>query len=73
MLSSSIVSLQLFATPWSVASQALLSMDFTGKDTGVGCCFLLQGIFPDQGSNPYLLHWQADSLPLSHLGSLGPK
>ena len=26
-------------------------------------------IFPDQGSNPYLLHWQVDSLPLSHLGS----
>ena len=30
--------------------------------------FLLQGIFPTQGSNPYLLHWQADSLPLSYLG-----
>ena len=28
------------------------------------------GVFPDQGSNPGLLHWQADSLPLSHLGSL---
>ena len=31
--------------------------------------FLLQGIFPTQGSNPCLLHWQADSLPLSHLES----
>ena len=34
--------------------------------------FLLQGIFPTQGSNPHLLHllhWQADSLPLHHLGS----
>ena len=30
---------------------------------------LLQGIFPTQGSNPSFLHWQADSLPLSHLGS----
>ena len=28
--------------------------------------FLLQGIFPTQGSNPHLPHWQADSLPLSH-------
>ena len=28
------------------------------------------GIFPDQGLNPCLLHWQADSLPLSHQGSL---
>ena len=27
------------------------------------------GIFPDQGLNPSLLHWQADSLPLSHQGS----
>ena len=26
-------------------------------------------IFPDRGSNPCLLHWQADSLPLSHQGS----
>ena len=31
----------------------------------VGCHFLLQGIFPSQGSNLYLLHWQVDSLPLS--------
>ena len=27
------------------------------------------GIFPDQGSNSHLLHWQADSLPLNHQGS----
>ena len=27
------------------------------------------GIFPDQGSNPYPLHWQADSQPLCHQGS----
>ena len=39
-----------------------------GKNTGLGCHFLLQGIFPIQGSNPRLLHWQVDSLPLSHLG-----
>ena len=38
---------------------------------GVGCHFLLQGIFPTQESNLCLLrllHWQADSLPPSHLG-----
>ena len=37
-----------------------------------GCHFLLQGIFPTQGSNLHLLcllHWQADSLSLCHLGS----
>ena len=27
------------------------------------------GILPDQGSNPRLLHWQADSQPLRHQGS----
>ena len=32
---------------------------------GVCCHFLLQGIFPTQGSNPRPLHWQADSLPLT--------
>ena len=29
------------------------------------------GIFPDQGSNPCPLHWQADSQPLRHQGSPG--
>ena len=43
--------------------------DFPGKNTGVGCHFLLQGIFLTQGANPHLLHWQVDSLPLSHQGS----
>ena len=45
---------------------------FSGKNTGVCCHFLLQRIFPIQGSNPSLLcllHWQADSLPLCYLGS----
>ena len=34
-----------------------------GKNTGVGSCSLLQGIFPTQGSNPGLPHLQVDSLP----------
>ena len=60
----------LSATPWTVASQAVCPWDFPGKNTGVGCHSLLQGIFLDQGSNPHLLHWQAGSLSLSHQGSL---
>ena len=36
----------LFLALWTVAHQASLSMDFSGKNTGVGCYFLLQGIFP---------------------------
>ena len=35
----------------------------------VGCYSLLQGIFLTQRSNPCLLHWQVDFLPLSHQGS----
>ena len=32
-------------------------------------CSTACGIFPDQGSNPCPLHWQADSQPLCHQGS----
>ena len=60
---------QLSATSWTVALQAPLSMDFPGKNTRAGWYFLLLGIFPTQGSNPCLLHYQAGSLPLSHQGS----
>ena len=35
----------------------------------MGCYFPLEGIFQDQGLNSRLLHWQAASLPLSHLRS----
>ena len=41
--------------------------DSPGKNIGVGCHALLQGIFPTQGLNPCLLsllHGQVDSLPL---------
>ena len=47
--------------------------DSPGKNTGVGCHTVLQGIFPIQGSNPSLLrllHWQAGSLPLTPTGKL---
>jgi len=40
-----------------------------GKNAGVGCHFLLQGIFLTQKSNLHLLHWQEDSLPKYHLGN----
>ena len=48
---------RLFVTPWIVACTKLLRpWDFQAKSTGVGCRFLLQGIFPTQGSNPGLSH-----------------
>ena len=43
--------------------------DSPGKNTGVGCHALLQGIFPTQGSNPGLLHWRRILYWLSHQGS----
>ena len=58
-----------FVTPWTIDPRLLCPWDFPGKNTGVGCHFFLQGILSTQGLNPSLLHWQADSLPLSHLGS----
>ena len=53
-------------------ARLLCPWNFPGKNTGVACHALLQRIIPTQGSNLCLLrllHWQADSLPLSHLGS----
>ena len=37
-------------------TRLLCPWDFPGKNTGVGCHFLLQRIFPTQGSNPGCLH-----------------
>ena len=63
---------QLFATPWMVACTRLLHpWDFLGKSTGVGCRFLLQGIFLTQGSNPGLPHCRQTLYHLSHQGSGG--
>ena len=53
-------------------AKLLCPWGFPSKKTGVGYRFLLQENFPTQGWNPsllLLLHWQADSLSLCHLGS----
>ena len=57
---------QLFAALWTVDHKASLSMGFPRQEYWRVCCFLLKGISPTQGSNLCLLHWQADSLPMSH-------
>ena len=59
---------RLFATPWTVACQARPSMGCMFC-SGVGCHFLLQRIFPTQGSNPGLLHCRQKLYCLSHQGS----
>ena len=43
--------------------------DSPGKNTGVGCHFLLQGVFPTQGSNPGLPHCRGLLYRLNHQGS----
>ena len=48
-------------------ARLLCPWDFPGKSTGVGSHFLLQGIFPTQGWNPHLLHWQADYIAQNSL------
>ena len=52
--------------PLATSIRLLCLRDSPGKNTGVGYHFPLKGIFLTQGSNPCLLHRQADSLPLSH-------
>ena len=56
----------LSATPWTVACQAPLSMEFSRQEYWGGLHFLLQGLFPTQGLKLHLLSlllWQVDSLP----------
>ena len=59
---------RLFVTPpWTVAYQPPLSVGFSRKNTGVGCCLLLQGGLSGTGMEPCCIsctgRW---SLPLSH-------
>ena len=63
---------RLSVTPWTVAPQAPLSRDFTGKNTGEGCHSYSRGSSRPRGWTRIscrLLPWQVDSLLLSHLGS----
>ena len=56
---------QLFATPWTVAHQAPLSMGFPRQEHWIGLPFPSLGVFPTQGLNLCLLPWQMYSIPLS--------
>ena len=66
----------ILMTPWTIASQAPL-WDFPGtgtlENTGVGCHFLLQGIFPTEELNPGLLHCRQIFYQVSCKGSLHKK
>ena len=60
----------VFATPWTVALQAPLTMDFSRLEYWSGLPFPSPGDLPDPGIEPPSLGppaLQADSLPLRHL------
>ena len=59
-----------FATPWTRACQAPLSMGFPRQEYWSGLLFPSPGDLPNPGMEQHLLHWQVDSLPLSHQESL---
>ena len=73
VLSCSVVS-DSKGTLWAIAYWAPLSMGFSRQKYWSTLPFPPPGDFPDPGLNLCflpLLHWQADSLPLIHLGSQG--
>ena len=53
-----------FQLSWLLGTRAVSVVVAHGLSCSKAC-----GIFPDQGLNPCLLHWQVDSLPLGHQGS----
>ena len=60
---------RLFATPWTIAFQAPLSMEFSRQEYWSGLPFRSQGDLPDPGIEPGSPALQADSLLLSHQGN----
>ena len=73
MASTALLTARLCAQSWPTLcdprglwpARLLCPWDFPGQHIGVGCHFLLQGLFPTKGSNLHLLPWQVGSLPLS--------
>ena len=60
---------QLFETPWTVACQIPLSMEFPRQECWSGLPFPTPGDLPNPGIKPLTPALQEDSLPLSHVGS----
>ena len=52
-----------------LAWKILMDRGFPRQESWSELPFPSPGIFPIQGLNPHLLHWELDSLPLSHVGS----
>ena len=60
---------QHFVTLLTVATRLLSPLNSSGKNTGVGCHFLLQETFPTQGLNPGLPHCRQTLYQQSHQGT----
>ena len=60
--------IQRFVTGWTIACQAPLSVGFPRQEYWSGLPFPSPGHLPDPGIEPVSIAWQADSLPLHHLG-----
>ena len=58
------------ATPWTIACQVPLSLGFFRQECWSRLPFPSPGDLPDPGIKPASPAWQADSLPMSYLGSL---
>ena len=61
---------RLFATPWTIAYQAPLSMGFSRQEYWSGLLCSAPGDLPEPGFDPVAPALQMDSLPLSHGGTL---
>ena len=61
--------IRLFVTPWTVAHQAPLSMEFSKQEYWSRLPFPSTGDLPNLGTESGSPALQVDSLPLSHLGS----
>ena len=59
---------QLFASLWTVARQALLPIGFSGQEYWNGLPCPPPKDLPDPGTEPTFLAWQVDSLPTEPTG-----
>ena len=67
---NSVSRIRLFATPWTVAGQAPLSMGFSRQEYWSGLPFPSPGDLPNPGTEPGLQHGRQMLYPLSHRGIL---
>ena len=64
---------RLFATPWTVAYQASLSVGFSRQEYWSGLSFPSPGDCPNSGIEPGSPTWQADTLPSEPPGKLATR